>query len=700
MRNRRVGLNLYEIWACALFFVLPAAGQELPQPTYQNAVIVSIEHDPRDSAAVDYIKQNLPFGLYAWLSFSMTSISPTLDWHAPLSEAVSGIAPFKNTIDSLIAAAKANNVKLHLVLTSGLARSVQLYKEAKEEDIRNAQWYNDNKLAADDQINSPDRMSQYIFGTLSRYARKVRANLEAKSKAAVALLKKRMDDNPDTLLAVSGWGEAELNYNRIDHSKSVQPAFCDYSPFTILEFRDWIQHAGLYDDAAGKFPGQGFSTGGAKYQGKAGLTRFNTDFNTNFETWDLRYFNWSLSDAYDQVPQDAVNNDPHKIPYSAYSHGNMLPTSGANFIAGGFDPPRVMQPGNGFWDLWNLFRETMVHHFVVDVAKWASEAGIAADQWYSHQIPADYLYGTNPGDPNKNARYFTSASPLWAADISPFGSAGATIYDIKFPPDVNPVEYVRTTSFVYPAISAMSSNWAAMEYDAETYPVGFTVQQSPPELILNEFLRLYSFRVHLINFWRWKDATVEHTIKGMNKETALKVFLRRIRDKARNTDLNVVYSPPRVTGVRGQVVAGASGILRSAQDNSSNRIATSSRSRVMARNDNKKIGDMTQFSEIGIVSPNSAAGGIELRLSGKIWAGAAWEWKDWGDFALFEIYRGTLPEFPLDAEHLVGKTGEYSFLDASVLPRKQYYYIVRAVNSAGVAGPSSRVIIVKTNPPS
>jgi hypothetical protein len=642
----KAGLPFCIISTLALLVRLAAAGQELPKPTYQNSVIISIEHDPRDSAAVDSIKQNLPFGLYAWPSFSQTTIFPALDWHALLSDAATGIQAFKDTVNGLIAAAKAKNVKLHLVLSSGLARSVQLYKEAKEEDIRNAQWYNDNKLASDTQIGRDDRMSSIVYGTLSRYARKVRANLYAKSKAALAFLKQKMDENPDTLMAVSGWGEAELNSNRIDHSKSVQDSFCDYSPFAVLEFRDWIQHGGQYDDVTGIYRAQGFRGGGAQYQGDDGRARFNVDFGTNFATWDLRYYHWSLADDYDQSPQDAVNNDPHKIPSSAYSHGNMLPTSGANYIAGGFDPPRVMQPGVKFWELWNFFRETMVNNFVRDVAFWASDAGIPADHWYSHQIPGDYLYGTNPGVPNKNARYYTSASPLWTADVTPFGSVGATIYDIKFPPDVNPVEFVRTTSFVYPDISAMSSNWAAMEYDAETYPVGYTVAQSPADFILREYLRLYSYRVHLINFWRWQDVTIEHTIKGMNKETALKEFIRRIRDKARSADLNVVFSPPKVTGLTGQYVVGGS------------------------------------------------VAGVQLQLAGKIWDDADWKWKDWGDFGVFEVFRGDDPDFALDTAHRVGTTADYAFTDATALPANAYYYKTRAVNTAGVPGPASDAVLV------
>jgi len=625
-------------------FTLSSAGlsQELPRPSARNVTIISIEHDPADSAEVEYIKTNFKFGLYAWLSFSVTTLTPELAWHAPLKDADGGIQRFKNRVRALVTAARNQGIRLHLVLTSGLARNLAVYKEAKVEDLRNCQWYNDNKLAADDQISDPSAMEAFVFRTLSRYARKVRANLEAKTRATQAFLKRVINENPDTLMAVSGWGEAELNFNRIDHAKSVQDNFCDYSPFAVLEFRDWIRHTGEYDDTKGKYKGQGFAEGGQIYQRAGGLARFNADWGTSFSTWDLKYYNWSLTDNWDVDPVDGVNKDPHRIPWSSYVHGRMMPQEGPFHIPGGFDPPRTMQPGVKYWDLWELFRESLVANFVKDAARWASEAGIGADRWFSHQIPADYLYNTNPDVPNKNARFFSSASPLRTADIKPYGGPGATIYDIKFSPSVNPAEYVRTTSFSLPAISTMAPLWAIMEYDAETYPRGLDTAQSDADLILGEYLRVHSFGPYLINFWRWKEDN-EHQIKGMNKETALRKFVERIRDKGRVKDLDMVYLPPPVSGATAEYL--------------------------------------------------SQEPAVQLRVNGKIWDGEPWEWKDWGDFSHFEIFRGTEPDFPTEESRRVGTTKDYVYTDTAVI-RGQivYYYKVRAVNVKNEPGPVYAVI--------
>ncbi len=616
--------------------IAPGYSEELPIPNYNNSVIASIEHNIFDTSEVNYIKDNFNFGLYVWLSFSRTHIDPVLAWHSDWDNASEGIQSFKDSVNTMIEEARKQNVRLHLVLCAGLARGLSIYREAKEEDIRNAQWYNDNKLASDSQITDSAAFNKYVFGALSRYARKVSGNLEAKAKAALDFLKQRMDEEPDVLIALSGWGESELNFHRMDPSKNIQDYFCDYSPFAVLEFRDWICHTGMYDDT-GKYKGEGYSEGGAKYQGTSGLNRFNMDFGTSFTTWDLKYFNWSLEDDYDENPVDSVNNDPNRIPFSDYSHGNMMPTSGSNYIPGGFDPSRTMEPGDKFWDLWNLFRETMVHNYVKDMAKWASEAGIHQDRWYSHQIPGDYLFGTNPDMKNKNARYYLGASPLWTADILPYGLMGATIYDIKFPD-----WFARTTIHALPAISAMSPKWAIMEYDPETYPLGFDVTESSVDFILDQYLNIYDYKVHLINFWRWWDKSGEHRIKGMNKEKALKNFIQKIRDKARRKDLNIVFDPPEVVDFIGRNIVDT--------------------------------------------------GEIQLEVSGVIWRGHPWEWKDWGDFSHFEIYRGDEPNFPADSDHLLANTEKYIYKDTSTLPGKYYYYKIRAVNSKGVPGPFSKEI--------
>jgi hypothetical protein len=128
----------------------------------------------------------------------------------------------------------------------------------------------------------------------------------------------------------------------------------------------------------------------------------------------------------------------------------------------------------------------------------------------------------------------------------------------------------------------------------------------------------------------------------MNKEKALRLFVKRIRDKARGRNLSVVFDPPKVAAFSGE------------QD-------------IETRMNHLKIGN-------------------------EIWTGHPWKWKDWGDFDHFEIYRGEMPNFASDAQHLLVKTADFGYVDGPVEEGEVYYYKVRAVNSKGKGGSFSRVI--------
>jgi len=631
---KREGIGV--IATVAILFAAAAGtvqAQELPKPTLYNSTIVSIEHVPTDGTAVEFIKANFSFGLYAWLSFSVTHLAPSLDWYSDWSQADAGIQSFKDSANAYIAAAKAAGVRFHLVACSGLARSLWVYTAAKTEDIRNGQWYNDNNLASAEQAGAGDFLGQSVFSTFSRYALKLRRNLAAKGRAMMAFLKQRLDEEPDTLAAVSAWGEAEFNYKRLAEGliNGYPKFFCDYSPFAVLEFRDWIQHGGLYDDAAGTYAGQGYSGGGAKYAGTAGLAQFNADFGQSFTSWDLRYYNWSLADG----------ETAGAIPAADYVQDGMMPVSGAHYIAGGFDPPRAVQPGNVFWDLWNIFREKMVRNLLLDLGGWADEAGIDPDRWFTHQISGDYLFGTSPASEPKNERYYSSASPFWTADVRPFGSVGTTVYDVKFDG-----WFARTSQNLLPAAAELGARWAMMEYDAEAYPQGLGISQSTSDVILAQYLRAYSYRPSLINFWRWVDGTGESQIQGMNKETALRELIRRIRDKGGSTNLAVVYTPPKVVGLTAEYVP--------------------------------------------------IDGGVRTQVDGLIWTGETWKWKTWGDFSRFRVYRGGEANFVADEAHYLGQTSDYAYLDTTALALNLYYYRWQAVNANGVAGPLSDAVAITT----
>jgi hypothetical protein len=655
------------------------AAEEIPKPTYDNSLMFSITHNflVEQQAEIDIIKNQFGNGIYAPLLFS-DFIGINMDWQIDITNPGSGIQAFKEELDQMIAFAKQNKVGIHLTLTYGLTRFVDFYKKAKEEDIRNAQWYNDNNISAasqadnsiinqytgyhhglqentaphfpfdfnhiDGENNSVSQpavddsvINNFVFATLSRYARKLRAHVNAKVSAALGYIKQVQAANPGITIIISAPGEVELNYNRINQNQFLQDYFCDYSPFAVLEFRDWLQHTGLYADNQ-EYGGEGYDNGGARYLGSQGLANFKKDFGVTFTTWDLKYFDWSLADPVDDLYTDDINPDLKAIPLSHYTHGGMMPGSGPGYITGGFDPPRVMsKPGeNAFYDLWNTFRETMVHHFVQDMAKIARESGFPANQYYSHQIPGDYLFGTRPNDssiPYLNPRYYSSASPLWTADVHPDNGLGITLYDINFGTWI-----ARTTLYGIEAADALSNNWAALEYNPEVIPKDYTANLSTVQALYNQMMKLYNGNPHVISFFKWKGE--DYQFKDTNRGAAAKNFFNAIKDKARRAT-STVFSPKAVAG----------------------------------------------FS----ATFNNKTGLVYLNWSKKIWTDRQYNWADWGDFKEFVIYRGKTANFtPNAASEIARKSSANSiYIDYQFTHGTRVYYKIAAVNSKGVSGPIS-----------
>jgi hypothetical protein len=634
--------------------------EELPRPTYNNSLIFSMTYSLTSSSSdteVAYMKSQFGNGLYAPLACS-TFLGVNMDWHRDIAGADNGIQSFKNMVDSLVEKARTYGIGLHFCITYGLSRNPQFYDPAKDEDTRNAQWYNDNNIAAETQVSSTRQPGEWIFdlnkinhvdemesragtasvtayalGTHSRYARKLRNHLEAKVEAAFAYLKQVQDQYPDLLLVISGPGEAEMNLHPVNTHPHMQDYFCDYSPFAVLEFRDWIKHEGLYADGQ-KYAGEGCVNGGSRYQGTNGLQHFNQDFNTSFTTWDLKYFNWNLSDPVDTDYPDNINPDPNVIPVTDYTFDGMMPTSGPNVVNGGFDPPRVMlQKGvDAFWDLWQLFRETMVAHYVKDIAAIARESGITRNHYYTHQIPADYLFSTRPDDPAipyLNPRYYSSASPLWTANAYNDTGVGVTMYDIHFR-----TWYAQTSKYILPGISSMSGNWGAMEYNPEILPKGFDIEMASAQYIYEQIMRLYHSNVHFIGFYRWTDSS-EHMFKGNNREAGAKLFFDAVKDKARQA-VSTVFTPRTVEGFTGYF--------------------------------------------------HSTTDYINLSWSQLLWSDLNFNWKDWGDFKEFVLYRGYTENFLCNSSTEIARTTDYTYNDSGFSQVDVVYYKIAGVNVNGEIG--------------
>ena len=305
-----------------------------------------------------------------------------------------------------------------------------------------------------------------------------------------------MHDYPDTLVRAAGDGEIELTDTRLDQNTPYESQIiADYSPFTILEFRDWVRHTGLYGPGA-QYDGQGRVASGTRYQDDvAGLANFNADFGTSFATWDLCYFNWSLADP--------IDGDPNAIPASQYTQSTWspLPTDGPAYIANGFDAPRAWNlPTAQFWQLWLEFREQMISNYVKDFTTWMMTTTttdgltVSPSRWYTYQIPADYIYGTYPGCANPDRRLLVGASTMQSANVGSAAGVGLTVFDQYFW-NGSTNYYERTSQYLFPAMAAAGfPNWGMIEFNLAS-PINAV--ETDPTVIANQIYKGYAAGCHV-----------------------------------------------------------------------------------------------------------------------------------------------------------------------------------------------------------
>jgi hypothetical protein len=420
-------------------------------------------------------------------------------------------------MDAAINRAQQFNVPICLSFLTTIRQSFDAVEAAGEtNDRRNMQWYSQNGLASK-------------WSTYSRYARKQRRLQEAYMREVGRRLARQIAQHPDIVVAASGDGEVELAYDPtvqtdpqpdVHRSKAV---LADYSPFTVAEFRDWLRQGGLYA------PGQAFAgeawESSSRYAGDAspgsdtngdGHT-LNGDYGQQFATWDLAYFDWTLG----STPE----GDTGAIPASVYqaSGWQSMPQTQS-----GFDPPRSAVQGNPWWELWNLFRQRMVWRHNLDVARWmttthdpSTGTTVPASRWYSDQIPADYLFGFTPSNPD--FRFLASGSPWWTADVSPYGNVGITAFSVRDPFG----NHFRTLPGVFPQIVASHRRWGIFEWNPEVLSVAdpaFTHSDPTPYRADTDLVAQY--RPGVLVPFTWDNPA--YPVKDTGFEVALRELAGRL----------------------------------------------------------------------------------------------------------------------------------------------------------------------------
>ncbi|HYR83758.1 MAG TPA: hypothetical protein VE422_06745 [Terriglobia bacterium] len=439
----------------------------------------------------------LGFAGFLWLDYDRT---PPLD--RPVEETM--LASTLRNVDTIVQRARDNALVTHIALVSGFFHGWNRLREvAIREDVRNAQWFADGWIAPSADLTNPEVVPRSVWATPSSYALPLRTRMEETVRLVSRHLAGKMAEFPETLVSVSGDGEVELTWERNfgpeatgDNSKGGI-VYTDYSPFAVAEFRDWLRSPTYSGDRtpASDDDGDGHT--------------FNKDFGQQFETWQLKYF-----------------EESGPISFAAYVElPDKLPTSGRYFINKGFDAPRAARAGNRFWDAWVRFRQQMIVNYVRNFARWMTTSpSISPDRFYSHQIPADFLFGQRD-----SVRLHTSASPVETAFINPFGSAGVTAYNL-----FDGKRHLRTaTPALFSEISSQSANWGVLEYNPSAPARPTIVPSTDSRYYLEELRMLYKFRPHVIVPFPWTELP-EHSpaaIKDRPFERALREFVQEFGKK-------------------------------------------------------------------------------------------------------------------------------------------------------------------------
>ncbi|MCA1651308.1 MAG: hypothetical protein LC753_13865 [Acidobacteria bacterium] len=504
----------------AIFVVSAAPRAQVPVPTNDLNITYILPQwaDYLTASASDVAQQRdilrarigegprVRVGFTTYVTFDMTR------WDIDPDNQVAVRAAMATTIariDAAVAKANAAGIPLCISFVTAIRNSQDAVEAAAQrEDRRNIQWHSDNSMAD-------------YWITHSRYARKLRRVREAYVRELGRILAARMALYPDTLVAASGDGEVELSLER---SFQVVPGLtpetsllADYSPFTVAEFRDWLRAAGLYAPGA-VFGAEAYSLS-ARYAGDASPSdasgdghTLNADFGTSFSAWELKHVDWSLAD-------DSLN-DPRAIPASQYGAGGWNPLPAGN--PSGFDAPRTLNTASAWWRAWDEFRQTMIWRHNRDFARWvttsadpASGYTVPSSRWFSDQIPADYLFGFTPQNPD--FRLHSSASPFWTADVSPYGSLGITSFNVNLGGGV----FARTLAGVAPRIAERRVRWGIFEWNPSVPPT------SDPTVYELEMALIEQYRPSLIVPFYWNDPA--YGILDTPFETALRGLVDRIK---------------------------------------------------------------------------------------------------------------------------------------------------------------------------
>ncbi|MFC1735886.1 hypothetical protein ACFL1X_07195 [Candidatus Hydrogenedentota bacterium] len=405
------------------------------------------------------------------------------------------------------------------------------FEEACKKDRRRLQWFNNGDIRTSRRTHFGD-----TYASVSRYSTEVQEIAQASYKE---IAEKFLEQSPSPL-ETSCDAQASMLVGPVEASLLEtgigDGLFCDYSPLTIAEFRDWLTHKGLYAKGE-KYEGQG-RLGGERFaddpapdvSATEGKT-FNQIYGTRFRTWSLRYWDLELFDKKMKMRTRGMPTDEEK-----------------GHIPQGFDAPRAKTEGAPLWMAWNNddpsapgFRQVLVANYISDFHKALREAGVPKNRIFSAVIG-------HSDEPYHRHRQFVDADPGWVAKTD-WGSPGFTAYG--------------TTAFNEECLARMASfaddpekpNWALVEWHPHPFPPKSFL--TTVEEYRGNLESVWKYRPHMLEVEGWSGLTFGgnwgYETRSTNLETAFKQWLDDMPDRPYYSKKDIDYAPPRVVGVRTKI---------------------------------------------------------------------------------------------------------------------------------------------------
>ena len=624
-------MKRYSILILSTFILIfqCATSQELPKPTHANTFYIMPLFNPiRSTTATEmYIRDEM--------DKMLSQIGQGNLYH---QVGVAGIFDGYALGDQACRLAKEKGMHYGLIVGHQTHTNPAIYKTLNN-DIRAFQWRMNGidwmfsaAKNTGDALYPGDLRDSAVF-TASRLCSAVRSKLipDINSKASDIL--KLMTKYPNVISVVNGLVEQEfaMGGSRNDGYLS------DYSPYAITEFREWLRHTSIYDNATGQYKGQGaqeaivgsyISINGAlrsqfyddptpNNSNGTGVS-FNTFFGTTYTSWTLRYYDLDAFPDPIPMPIDVTLFDPS-------------PTTGVGFTAGGFDAPRTRIIMNKYWKAWSWdvtdqgaypvgnptnpafgFRQQMLKNYIKDVFDAYAKAGLPTEIMYPHQIPGEMV---------SDGRLRSGADPIWTSKLDISNNAGITRFGY-----IDPLK-----------ITQYAPSWGIFEWHPRpgSLPQAQELYNDATKS-LNDYYK-NSCHVLFPGWWRYG-----HDERFLLPDTrfadAIKDFLapRKEQPYYRQEQTVPNYTPPVVTKV--EVIA---------------------------------VDATTQL----------------IRWGKEIWTDFPETWRMWSDLNNFELEEST--------DNITWKTipatTAFSKVVTNRLPNTIYYYRVRANSKANVKGSWSQI---------